>query len=739
VNETGVSMAEAWRRFIETGEVSPAVRAEVGESWVRSRKAGVDPKMPRLPHVPSDEIKRRLTESGEFLAMMQKPVARLQKNLAGSGVMIGLFDLDGCQLECAGDPELVQFAAGLGFGKGAILGEARSGTSSVAMALASRKPMACAASEHYCLVLHHIAGAATPIFDASARMQGIIALCADATSRPRHLLALLIEVVRDVMGEERVKPSLDWLKRYRAVVSDLFGASSDPLVVVNEHGYIRSITPAAAKLLDITSLRELDLPVDRIARFTPPLSESLASGDANAVQVKVETAQKGFVSRVEFLPLVDPGGRSQGSLVIFHESRSFRREKPGERTAGPRYTFDQIVGKSPALVRAKQQAVRAAATSVNVLLEGDSGTGKEMFAQAIHNASDRREGPFIAVNCAAIPSELIESELFGYRDGAFTGAKKGGMVGKFEAADGGTIFLDEICEMPLPMQSEILRVLENRCITRVGEYGEVPIDIRVIAATNKKVLEEVEKGNFREDLYYRLSVAKITVPSLSENKEDIPALVDSFIAQFNQEMGRKVKKVAKAVLERFMVYDWPGNVRELKNAIEHAVMAATGDVIGWEHLPDELRESLLYYRGPVRNGRGTLLAKRQGIVKTERSLEDGSRQLYLKALELANGNKSEAARLLGMGRATFYRKLSELGLGPVSRAADALREEKNAVEESSRNLYLRALKMAGGNATHAAKLLQIGRATFYRKLAEYRITKREIAAVRRETRMASHL
>jgi len=734
MKEGSVSGIEAWRLFVEKGEIAAEVRPEVAESWKRCRAAGVDPNLRSIPRLKPEEFKKRTAMRARFLEVMRDPMERLRRHLAGSGVMIGLFDLDGCQLSCMGDSKLMSLGAGLGFGEGAILREDVVGTSSVGLSLVTGKPSMCAPAEHYCLLLHHISGAATPVYDSSARMLGVIALYADSSVHPRHLFALVIEAVQNVMHEARVNAQLKWLQDYRRILTDLMGAPSNPMLVMDERGYVKHITPSALKLLHIEEPRALDEPIDRVARFTPPLTETLRNGKVvKDLQVEVGTTEGNFVSRVSGIPLRDPAGRKLGTLVVFQKSQSVRKGGSIERGTIARFTFDDIAGNSDAIVRAKMSAMRAAETSVNILLEGESGTGKEMFAQAIHNASDRRNGPFVTVNCAAIPSELIESELFGYRDGAFTGAKKGGMIGKFEAANGGTIFLDEICEMPLNMQSEILRVIENRCIVRVGEYEEIPVDIRIIAATNKKVLEEVEKGNFREDLYYRLSVTKITLPTLAERASDIPALVDAFIAQFNQQMGRNVKRIDESILDRFMTYDWPGNVRELKNAIEHAVMAAPGDTIGWEHLPDELRNALLYHRGPVLSRHDPLLDQKQAVAKMEKELEDGAKELYLKALEITGGNRTRAAKLLGIGRATLYRKLERFGLNTKNPELEILREEKADLDELSRELYLRALRKAKGNVTLAAKLLGVGRATFYRKLKQYKIGKRQLAEVRRQS------
>ena len=230
----------------------------------------------------------------------------------------------------------------------------------------------------------------------------------------------------------------------------------------------------------------------------------------------------------------------------------------------------------------------AASGNSNILLEGESGTGKEVVAQAIHNRSTRRKGPFVAVNCGAIPRELIGSELFGYSDGAFTGAKRGGRPGKFELASRGTLFLDEIGDMPLEQQVALLRVLQDKKITRIGDDKIIPVDFRVVCATNKSLVEEIEKGNFRQDLYYRVNVVTITMPPLRNHPEDIPALFDHFMGVIGREMGDKDVEVDPQVIEFLKRYYWPGNVRELQNVVERLISMADHGRICLEHLPSSI-------------------------------------------------------------------------------------------------------------------------------------------------------
>jgi len=263
------------------------------------------------------------------------------------------------------------------------------------------------------------------------------------------------------------------------------------------------------------------------------------------------------------------------------EIRQYKSEL--NRIRGAKYSLDQIIGNSAKIKKMKEMIVKAAQTKSTVLIFGETGTGKELVAHAIHQQSRRNYQPFVRVNCAAIPGELLESELFGYEEGAFTGAKRGGKVGKFELANFGTLLLDEINQMPLYMQSKLLRVIQEKEIERLGGNRPIEIDVRRIFTTNQNLAELVQQNKFREDLYYRINVVSIDIPPLRERIEDIPMLVRFFIAKINKELGLSISGIDKKVLKLFMAYDWPGNIRELENAIERAANLALQGNLKLEH------------------------------------------------------------------------------------------------------------------------------------------------------------
>ncbi|HTZ41022.1 MAG TPA: sigma 54-interacting transcriptional regulator [Syntrophales bacterium] len=316
------------------------------------------------------------------------------------------------------------------------------------------------------------------------------------------------------------------------------------------------------------------------------------------------------------------------------------------------YTCMDIIGETPPMLAAKKLARKAARTDSTLLITGESGTGKEVFAQAVHNRSMRREGPFVKVNCAAIPENLLESELFGFVDGSFTGAMRGGKPGKFELAEGGTIFLDEIGDMSMAMQAKLLTVIQEKEVERIGGTKPITLNVRITAATNKDLRRMVREGRFREDLFYRLKVLEIALPVLKERMEDIPMIVDYLIKKINQRIGSDIQGVTPASMKCMMSYHWPGNVRELENMIEQAINLSEDALIDLTGLLKVPREEWCVADANETN------EKR----RFRESVSDTEKELILDALARASGNKAKAARLLKMQRSVLYKKMARLNI-----------------------------------------------------------------------------
>ena len=318
------------------------------------------------------------------------------------------------------------------------------------------------------------------------------------------------------------------------------------------------------------------------------------------------------------------------------------------------YGFENLIGSGPAMRRVFETIQKVAETDLTVLVRGDSGTGKELVAQALHNRSSRKSRPFVAVNCAAISRELVESELFGHEKGAFTGADAR-RQGRFEVADGGTIFLDEIGDMPLETQAKVLRVLQEHSFERVGGSRPIQVDVRVVAATHRNLEEQVQNGGFREDLYYRLKVVDVTLPPLRERSEDVPALAQRFLEQVNERLGREKQRISEEAMARLVQHPWPGNIREVRNVVEQASVLASGNVIEESDLHLDGRE--MSPAGPVQDMSALPFSEAK-----KRTVEQFERDFLLRALRATGGNISRAAESIGMVRQSLQQKIRELGL-----------------------------------------------------------------------------
>ena len=344
--------------------------------------------------------------------------------------------------------------------------------------------------------------------------------------------------------------------------------------------------------------------------------------------------------RISTAVLKDDNNKVIGGVETFQDLSQVEQLRKELQSS---HTFEDIVGRSPAMMRLFEMLPLIAESSSTALIEGPSGTGKELFARAIHNLSPRRKKRFVAVNCAALPDTLLESEFFGHKAGAFTDARRD-KVGRFMLADGGTIFLDEIGDISPALQVRLLRVLQERTVEPLGAIEPVKVDVRVIAATNKDLTKLVEDGKFREDLYYRIRVVHLTLPGLKERREDIPLLVDHLLAKFNRLQGKAITGVSIEAMAQLMEYDFPGNVRELENIIEQAFVLCRGEIIELHHLPPELRpavESSDGEAGPM-------------------SLEAMEKSLIAETLRRYAGNRKSAARVLGINTSTLYRKIKDL-------------------------------------------------------------------------------
>lgn len=472
---------------------------------------------------------------------------------------------------------------------------------------------------------------------------------------------------------DKLNEQVNRLLEVQTLLSAIINSTQDAISVVDENGLGILINPAYTRLTGLTAEDVIGKPptVD-IAVGDSMHMQVLKTGEA-VQNVSMKVGPKGREVLVNVAP-IHVRGEIRGSVGVIHdvsEIRKLSEELEGARRLirhlEAKYTFNDIIGESPAIKEAIDQAQRAAWTPATVMLRGESGTGKELFAHAIHQASSRLKGQFIRVNCAALTDNLLESELFGYVDGAFTGAKRGGKIGLFEEANKGTLFLDEIGGISLKLQSKLLRVLQEKELIKVGDNKPVMVDVRVIAATNLNLEEEVREGRFREDLYYRLNVIPIIIPPLRDRRSDLPLLIYHLIRKFNQDYGRCVEKIGKSALAVLNHYDWPGNVRELENVLGRAIinMRIGETVIAEGHLPP-LRT--IPSRTLPMEERVMAQERQNALIPSDLSLglealqQKWEKEMILQALVQSGGNKTKAAQLLKISIRNLYYKLTRYSI-----------------------------------------------------------------------------
>lgn len=449
-------------------------------------------------------------------------------------------------------------------------------------------------------------------------------------------------------------------------LQQIFDPISIPFIIVNRASEVVMINEYFAQYLEMPRDKIIGRPVAEIdpnTRF--PYVIKTKTPEIN-FKHKFSNGHTALVHRIPVLD--DQGEVAYGfGMVVFDDLQALREVVDKNRLLegqlsvfkdelrhirGAKYSLDTIVGDSVPMQDAKRMAVKAAKTTSNVLIVGESGTGKELFAHAIHNESAVAYGPFVKINCAAIPKDLLESELFGYEEGAFTGAKKQGKIGKFELASGGTIFLDEIGDMPLEMQVKILRVLQEKEIERIGGTKTIQVDCRIIAATNRDLKKAIEEQQFREDLYYRLNVINLEIPPLRKRKDDIERLTFKLMDKLSKQLGRYVNTITVEALEHLKHYHWPGNIRELENIIERAINLADADSIEIHHLPQYIILQQVEDQVAIPVSAPILTSLKDAVEEVEKTT-------IIKCLKAVQYNKLKAAKILGISRTSLYEKIDK--------------------------------------------------------------------------------
>lgn len=603
-----------------------------------------------------EALRMRLQMNAPMINIASPFMDILYEAVAGSGFFILLTDREGYILCSKGDPDAILQSEKLNMVIGASMSEKSIGTNAMGTSLFEEKPLQVTASEHYITAYHRWTCSAAPIRDTQGNIIGSLNLTGSSELLHPHTLGLVVAAVRAIENQLRAQKAQDKLNETFYYLQSVLESVSSGIITIDLNGIIKTINPWACSLLNVDKEKMLNRSINNLLPIWKDIYDRFQRGES-FLDSEISLPGPGNRERYDLsaYPIYNNKKETIGMVLVVKGIQKIFNLVNKYTGMRAHYTFKDIVGDSPEIRQIMDHAKTIASAPSTVLLMGESGTGKELLAQSIHNASSRRNGVFIAVNCGALPKNLIESELFGYEEGAFTGSKKGGHAGKFELANGGTIFLDEIGEMPLDMQVNLLRVLQEGYVTRIGGTKNIPVNVRVIAATKKNLVEELRKGTFREDLFYRLSVIPLFIPPLRERKQDIHSLFKHFLKVKAQKLNKPIPGISDKLQEQIMRYHWPGNVRELENFVENLVNfngrssfniianEQTGDFTGYNNIPE------------YENEKGDISFKHINFDAI--TLEDLEKQAIKDCMEQHKGNVSRVSKQLGISRTTLYSKM----------------------------------------------------------------------------------
>lgn len=620
-------------------------------------KNGVDPHCTKLPEVTEEDVERCKKLVSGHIRLMRRSTPEYYKAVQdvlseNKAVLLYTyinFDIFGRY----GNQKLKDELAAKNIRLGATLSEKNAGTNAAVMASRSPKSVWVVGGEHYMDALKPYACYAFRINGKYGR-SGYIVLMTYRDNLDERIVKLfrLIESTECIITAGLVAKDVimrDAMQRNEYSKS----STSDIVIMVDNSSTITFANDMFYEFYNHAPLETINSSLGSICPELEPLVPLISQGK-RVMGRQVELVRPSMETEQYFVDMspINTNSKRLGMLITLYKGKA----KAASAAAGgnaARYTFGDLIGVSEPFVQLKRFAEEVAATPSPILIQGESGTGKELFANAIHCASQRRDKPFVAINCAAIPRDLIGSELFGYVGGSFTGASRTGAKGKFELADGGTLFLDEIGEMPVEMQSVLLRALEENTITRIGATKPINVDVRIITATNKDLSKCISEGSFRADLYYRLSVINLNMVPLRQRREDIPVLADYFLKHFAASNNKPMKGISTEAMTAMMEYAWPGNVRELRNAVERGVIVSKNGYIEAEDMPEVITGRIKPQPEPEQ--------PRERVRDLESFFERQRLDMAKKLMVEFKGNKSKVAQKMGISRSTLYRLLNRAG------------------------------------------------------------------------------
>jgi transcriptional regulator of acetoin/glycerol metabolism len=576
------------------------------------------------------ELQDKFAEKRKMILTAAPYMEQLINFVQGTNFFALLTDGEGCILNAIGDEKILSEAYQLKMIPGAYMNEESIGTNAMAVVIKTGKPVQLSGKDHYIEAYHKWTCSGAPIKDNQGNLIGVLDLTGYSEQVHPHTLGMVIAASNAIEEMIKVQEFHKLQNTNNKHIKTIFNYMPVAIVTSDIDGNIKIYNKKAVELLENGNHVLKKKNMRELIKDWEDIKESILSKDSIDKEESVINLYSNVSCQMTTNPIYNSIDNSVEIVYVFEEIKRIERQAY--------YTFDKIFGKDENFLKIVHYAKKIADSKSTILILGESGTGKEVFAQAIHNYSKRMDGPFIAINCGAIPKQLMELELFGYEEGAYVGAKRGGNPGKFEQADGGTILFDEIGELPLDMQIKLQRVLQEGIITRIGSEKSIPVNVRVIAATNKDLKKEVEMGRFRKDLFYRLNVLPLYLPPLRERKADVPILIQYFMKTICDNLGKKEVDIPKEYYKLMMNYNWPGNIRELENVVEL--------IINTETIPPE------YFTQETEDT--------DSLQEVENlDLDYIEKEHLLKVLHKNKGNISRAASDLGIGRNTLYNKMKK--------------------------------------------------------------------------------
>ena len=653
--QTKDQLLEYRNLFRKTGNIHPNVRPVVAESWLRCKKYDVQ-ELRRTTPLSNSQLEKLLKKNAILCEAAYPIMSTLVEMIMGTRYIMTLHDREGYILSAlvAGDDMVLPPDT---IGKGIRWAEETIGTCTPALCLRTDQEIQLFGGEHYAEYVTDILGTAAPVHDSNGEVVGCFNMCGHFADYNPHTLGI---VKSTAIAIERQMT----LNRTMMICQTAFDAMPDGAIIIDAQYHVRQINQQAVDILRTTRnalcgidfrtvMQETDFSA-RLKKERLPFQYPECMLQAGRTSISCNVIATPFILEEKYA----------GCIITLRKSKTLHRLANQVMGNQARYSFEDIITVDPEMKAQIEMMKEIADTDCCVLIEGESGTGKELFAHALHRESLYRDGPFVAVNCASLPRSLVESELFGYEKGAFTGAKNEGNPGKFELADGGTIFLDEIGELPLEIQATLLRVLDNHRITRIGGRTEKELNVRIVAATNRNLYQEIQNGNFRADLYFRLNIMKFDIPPLRKRRGDVPLLANVFLERMNTKTPGRLRVFSEDFLETLSDYQWPGNVRELQNIVICTYYACKEKEISLATAPFHVVRAL------ASNTAKPAPEKPEAPPDLSMLQQDPEYKAIENALRQCEGNVEKAGELLDISKATLYRRIKKYGISTKQIAKD---------------------------------------------------------------------